>query len=195
MLSTRTIIWVAAVWVVVLGAYAAGPILFHSEQSRTTYADIIQCLVPLIANAGLLMNAGTPHWRRNVFWMIGQFQWTYAEMRTHKAPGDLYAGDMTFFLHVIPMMAAIALRPHLKRGELRLKFGYLDFVLLLTWWVFLYAYAVLPWIYASPALPQYNFAYDVLTDIQSLIVVVGFGALWLRAGKAWRLIYANLFGA
>ena len=205
MLSSRTIIWIVAVCVVVLGLYAAGPLLFHEEQTRTVFADVMQCLVPLIANAGLLMNAGTPHWRRNVFWMllamgctlwmIGQFQWTYAELQTHKAPGDLYAGDMTFFLHEIPMMAALALRPHLKRGELRLRFGYLDFVLLLTWWVFLYAYAVLPWIYASPVLSQYNFAYDLLTEIQNMIVVVGLGALWLRAGKAWRLVYANLFGA
>jgi signal transduction histidine kinase len=204
MLSSRTIIWIAVVWIAVLGLYAAGPLLFHQEQTRAAFADIMQCIVPLIANAGLLMNAGTPHWRRNVFWMllamgctlwmIGQFQWTYAELRTHKAPGDLYAGDMTFFLREIPMMAALALRPHLKRGELRLRFGYLDFVLLLTWWVFLYAYAVLPWIYASPALSQYNFAYDLLTDIQNMIVVVGLGALWLRASKAWRLVYANLFG-
>src|SRR5579883_2711625 len=119
MLSTRTIIWVAAVWVVVLGAYAAGPLLFHSEQSRTTYADIIQCLVPLIANAGLLMNAGTPHWRRNVFWMllamgctlwmIGQFQWTYYEVYLHKPLPNPYTGDIVFFLRGIPLMAALAL--------------------------------------------------------------------------------------
>ncbi|MBS1839704.1 MAG: HAMP domain-containing histidine kinase [Acidobacteria bacterium] len=204
MLASRTIVWIAVIWIGVLGLYAAGPLLFHNEQSRVAFADIMQCLVPLIANAGLLMNAGTPHWRRNVFWMllamgctlwmIGQFQWTYAEMRTHKAPGDLYAGDMTFFLRGVPMMAALALRPHLKRGELRMRFGYLDFVLLLTWWIFLYAYAVLPWIYASPNLPQYNFAYDVLADIQNMIVVVGLGVLWLRAGRAWRFVYANLFG-
>lgn len=204
MFSSRTIVWIASVWIGVLGLYAAGPLLFHDEQARTTFADIMQCLVPLIANAGLLMNAGTPHWRRNAFWMllamgctlwmIGQFQWTYAELRTHRAPGDLYAGDMTFFLRGIPMMAALALRPHLKRGELNLRFGYLDFVLLLTWWIFLYAYVVLPWIYASPALAQYNFAFDVLTDIQNMIVVVGLGALWLRASRAWRIVYANLFG-
>jgi signal transduction histidine kinase len=66
--------------------------------------------------------------------------------------------------------------------------------LLLTWWIFLYAYAVLPWIYASPLLPQYNFAYDLLTDIQNMIVVVGLGALWLKSGRGWRFVYANLFG-
>ena len=85
MLSTRTISWIAAVWVLVLGSYALAPFVLHDKQSLTSFADIAQCLVPLLANAGLLMNAGTPHWRRNVFWMlfamgctlwmIGQFQW------------------------------------------------------------------------------------------------------------------------
>src|SRR5215831_4947180 len=205
MVSSRTIIWIVAVWIVVLGLYAAGPLLFHQEQTRAAFADIMQCIVPLIANAGLLMNAGTPHWRRNVFWMllamgctlwmIGQFQWTYAELRTHKAPGDLYAGDMTFFLRGIPLMAALALRPHLKRGELRLRFGYLDFVLLLTWWAFLYVYAVLPWMYATPNAAQYNYAYVIVTNIQNTVIVIGLGALWLRTRGAWRVVYANLFGA
>src|SRR5215471_19743340 len=140
MLSSRTIIWIAVVWIAVLGLYAAGPLLFHQEQTRAAFADIMQCIVPLIAHAGLLMNAGTPHWRRNVFWMllamgctlwmIGQFQWTYYEVYLHKDLPDLYPGDVTFFLRGIPMMAALALRPHLNRSELRLRFGYLDFVLL-----------------------------------------------------------------
>jgi len=52
--------------------------------------------------------------------MIGQFQWTYYEVYLHKDLPDLYPGDITFFLRGVPMMAALALRPHLKRGELRL---------------------------------------------------------------------------
>src|SRR5215475_12129126 len=204
MFSSRKLTWTVAVWAGVLGVYALAPWVLRNEQSLIYFGDVVQCLVPLLANAGLLMNAGTPHWRRNVFWMllamgttlwmIGQFQWTYFEVYLHKPLPDLYPGDVTFFLRGVPMMAALALRPHLKRGELRLRFGYLDFVLLLTWWVFLYAYAVLPWIYASPALSQYNFAYDLLTDIQNMIIVAGLGALWLRANKAWRIVYANLFG-
>ena len=40
------------------------------------------------------MNAGTPHWRRNIFWMLlamsctlwmtGQFEWTYYEVYLHQ---------------------------------------------------------------------------------------------------------------
>ncbi len=128
-------------------------------------------------------------------WRIGKFQWTYYEVYLHQPLPDLYPGDVTFFLRGVPIMAALALRPHLKRGELRLRFGYLDFALLLTWWMFLYAYAVLPWLYASPSLGQYNFAYDITSNIQNAVIVAGFGFLWLRARGAWRLVYAGLFGA
>jgi signal transduction histidine kinase len=161
--------------------------------------------VPLLANAGLLLNAGTPHWRRNLFWMliamsctlwmIGIFQWTYYEVYLHKPMPDPFPGDIVFFLRGIPMMAALALRPHLRRGEIRLRFGYLDFVLLLTWWTFLYIFTVLPWMYAAPSLGQYNFNYNVVTNIQNMVIVAGFGILWLRSRGAWRIVYANLFGA
>ncbi len=205
MFSSRTLSWLVAVWAVVLGTYALAPFVLHSGQSLTSFGDIVQCLVPLLANAGLLMNAGTPHWRRNVFWMlvamsctlwmIGQFQWTYYEVYLHKDLPDLYPGDITFFLRGVPMMAALALRPHLKRGELRLRFGYLDFALLLTWWVFLYVYAVLPWMYATPSAGQYHFGIVIVTNIQNTIIVLGLGVLWLRTRGAWRVVYAHLFGA
>ena len=169
------------------------------------FGDIVQCLVPLLANAGLLLNAGTPHWRRNVFWMlaalsctlwmIGQFQWTYYEVYLHQPLPDMYPGDIIFFLRGVPMMAALTLRPHLNRSEMQLRFGYLDFVLLLSWWVFLYAFMVLPWMYAEPTLGQYNFTFDLITNIQNMVTVAGFGVLWLESRGAWRTVYAHLFGA
>jgi len=205
MVSARTYAWIAGVSLVILGAYAAVGLLLRDHNAVTAFADSVQCLVPLVANAGLLLNAGTPHWRRNVFWMltalsctlwmIGQFQWTYYEVYLHRPLPDLYPGDIIFFLCGVPLMAALTLRPHLKRSEMQLRFGYLDFVLLLSWWVFLYAFLVLPWMYAEPNLGQYNFTYDLITNIQNMITVVGFGVLTLQGRGAWRTVYANLFGA
>jgi signal transduction histidine kinase len=205
MASSRTYAWIAGVSVSVLGVYAALSLTLPRGETLSAFANIVQCLVPLLANAGLLLNAGTPHWRRNVFWMlaamsctlwmIGQFQWTYYEVYLHQPLPDLYPGDIIFFLRGVPLMAALALRPHLKRGEMQLRFGYLDFVLLLSWWIFLYAYVVLPWMYAEPSLGQYNFTYDLITNIQNMVTVAGFGALWLQSKGAWRNVYANLFCA
>jgi len=205
MAPPRTYAWIAAVSLSVLGVYAILSLTLPQGESLNAFGNIMQCLVPLLANAGLLLNAGTPHWRRNVFWMltamsctlwmIGQFQWTYYEVYLHQPLPDLYPGDIIFFLRGVPLMAALALRPHLKRGEMQLRFGYLDFVLLLSWWVFLYVFVVLPWMYAEPSLGQYNFTYDVITNVQNMVTVIWFGVLWLQSRSAWRTVYAHLFGA
>jgi signal transduction histidine kinase len=206
MSSSRRIAWLVATWIFILVLYSAASLtLKRGSESLLTVGDLVQCIVPLLANAGLLLNAGTPHWRRNIFWMliamsctlwmIGQFQWTYHELYLHKPLPDLNGGDILFFLRGIPMMAALALRPHRRRGEIQLRFGYLDFVLLFTWWTFLYAFAVLPWIYASPMVAQYNYNYNLLANIQNMIIAAGLAALWLSSSGIWRLVYANLFGA
>src|SRR5438874_9792278 len=203
--SSRTYAWIAALFFLFVGTYAVVSLTVSPGQSLGTFGNIAQCLVPLIANAGLLLNAGTPHWRRNLFWMLaamsctlwmlGQFQWTYYEVYLQQPLPDMYPGDIIFFLHGIPLMAALALRPHLKRSEVHLRFSYLDFVLLLSWWIFLYAFVVLPWMYAEPSLGQYNYTFDLITNIQNMLTLVGLGVLWLQSRGAWRTVYGNLFGA
>lgn len=204
MASKRTYAWIFGVFSLVLGTYAVAPLVLPHGDSLNTFGNVTQCLVPLLANAGLLINAGTPHWRRNLFWMlaaasctmwmIGQFQWTYYEVYLHRPLPEMYPGDIIFFLCGIPLMAALALRPHLKRSEIQLRFGYIDFVLLLSWWIFLYAFVVLPWMYAEPNLGQYNYTYNLIDTAQNMVIVTGLGTLWLRSRGPWRTVYANLFG-
>jgi signal transduction histidine kinase len=193
-------------WLFILVVYSAMSLSLKRDAALlNTFGNLVQCILPLLANAGLLLNAGTPKWRQNLFWMllavsctlwmIGQFQWTYYEVYLHKPVPDLNGEDILFFLRGIPIMAALALRPHLRRGEVQLRFGYLDFVLLFIWWTYLYAFAVLPWLYASPSVEQYNYNYDVLANIQNMVIVAGWGALWLGSRGAWRIVYGNLFGA
>ena len=206
MSSSRTIVWAVGIWVFVLGAYATVS-LTHPRGSSTlmTFGDVVQCIVPLFANAGLLLNAGTPYWRRNIFWMlialsctlwmIGQFQWTYYEVYLHQPLPGLYPGDILFFLRGIPLMAALALQPHRKRGELHARLGYLDFGLLLTWWTYIYVFFVLPWIYATPSLAFYNHNFNIITNIQNSLVAAGLIFFWLQSKGAWKSVYFHLLGA
>ena len=206
MSSSRIIGILVALWLAILGLYALASITLSGHpQAVSNFGNLVQCLVPLLANAGLLLNAGTPHWRRNIFWMllamsstlwmIGQFEWTYYEVYQHQRMPVINDGDIIFFLKGIPIMAALALQPHRKRGEVRLQFGYLNFILLMTWWTFVYAFFVFPWMYAVPSEGQYNYNFDLITNIQNMVIVIGLGALWLKARGAWRLVYANLFGS
>jgi len=206
MSSPRSIVTFLAVWVLAIATYASMSLVYpHGSHQLSTFGNIAQCIVPLVANAFLLLNAGTPHWRRNIFWMLlalsctlwmlGEFDWTYWEVYKHESVPTMYGGDIVFFLKGIPMMAALALQPHRRQAELQLRLGYLDFVSLLTWWTFLYVFVVFPWMYALPSEAQYNFNYDLITNIQNMVIVGGLGYLWLRSKGAWRLVYANLFGA
>jgi signal transduction histidine kinase len=203
--SARLITVFVGICLGILGAYALVSLLVKDHQALTNFGDVVQSVVPLLANAGLLLNAGTPHWRRNIFWMllalsctlwmVGQFQWTYYEVYKHQPLPTIFGGDIIFFLKGIPMMAALALQPHRKRSEVHLQFGYINFVLLLSWWLFLYAFVVFPWMYALPSEGQYNFSFDLLDNIQNLVIVAGLGLLWLKSRGAWRTAYAHLFGA
>ncbi len=206
MAPSRRTTWVVWISLSILVVYSAASLSFRRDSSTLNiFGNLVQCVVPLLANAGLLLNAGTPHWRRNVFWMliamsctlwmIGQFEWTYYEVYLHKPLPLAYGGDILFFLRGIPIMAALALRPHLKRGEIHLRFGYLDFVLLLIWWTFLYAFAVMPWLYATHAEAQYGYNYKLLASTQNMIIVGGWALFWLKSRGAWRTVYAHLFGA
>ncbi len=202
----RKFAWLLGFSALILGIYLAMS-LSHSKNSRSLiiFANLVQCAAPLLANTGLLLNAGTPHWRKNLFWMllamgctlwmIGQFQWIYFEIYLGKPLPDLYPGDILFFLRGIPLMAALFIQPHQGRGDARYRFGSLNFVLLLTWWTFVYVFVVLPWMYASPDLGQYNFNFNLISNIQNMVLVAGFLVLWLRASAAWRLVYGTLFGA
>ena len=206
MSSSRSIYIFLSVWLLTLATYAGMSFVFPpGSRSLSTFANLVQCVIPLVANAFLLLNAGTPHWRRNIFWMllalsctlwmVGQFDWTYYEVYAHQPVPVIYGGDIVFFLRGIPILAALALQPHRRHGDLQLRLGYLDFVSLFTWWTFLYVFVVFPWMYALPSEGQYNFNYDLVTHIQNMVIVAGLAALWLRSKGAWRLVYANLFGA
>ncbi|HXY23812.1 MAG TPA: HAMP domain-containing sensor histidine kinase [Candidatus Acidoferrum sp.] len=206
MSSSRAYTWVVGIWLFVIALYTAVSLsLPRGSQSLTTFADAVQCIVPLIANAGLLLNAGTPHWRRNLFWMlialsctlwmIGQFEWTYYEVYLRKQFPAMYPGDVLFFLRGIPMMAALALQPDRRSRELHARLGYLDFTLLMTWWTFVYVFVVLPWLYAAPSAAEYNHNYNLVTNIQNTVIVVVLIVFWLRSKGAWKKIYAHLLGA
>ncbi len=205
MSSSRRIAWMVGTGLFILVIYSAASLLLkRGTYPLIIFGNLVQCLLPLLANTGLLLNAGTPRWRRNFFWMliamsctlwmIGQFQWTYHEVYLREPVPDLNAGDILFFLRGIPMIAALALRPDRRRGEIRLRLGYLDLGVLFIWWTFLYVFAVLPWMYATASIDQYNYNYNLLANIQNMVIVGGLAGLWLTSSGVWRIVYANLFG-
>jgi len=202
---SRLTLSLIAAWLILLGGYATLAVSMPAGASRTAFGDIFLCLLPLLVNGALLMNAVTPTWRKNSFWMllalgcslwlVGQFIWTYIEVYQRHPLPDPFIGDIVFFLHTVPMIAALTMQPHKSHDNRKMVYGYVDFSLLLCWWVYLYLFVVIPWQYVAIDDARYNQAYNVICTFENLVFVVGATVLSARAADRWRRIYAHLAGA
>ena len=192
-------------WVIFVGGYVAGTLLLPHGRAQATWSDLIECLVPLFANTCLLWNAASPYRRRNAFWMLlalgctlwlaGVLVWTYQELSLHRTVHSPFPGDLLFFLHTVPLMAALTLAPHARKMREFLRYGFLDMLLLGVLWLYVYLFTVMPWKTVLPNSDLFR-ARDLETYVaENVVVMIGFGFLTFRAHGAWRKIYANLFGA
>jgi hypothetical protein len=152
---SRSSILIFGAWVFFLGGYAAAALLLRHGATRTAVCDVIQCLVPLFANTCLLWNAASPYRRRNAFWMLlalgcafwlaGHLVVTYEQLELHHEVQSPFPGDILFFLHTVPWMAALALMPHARKMRETLRYGLLDLLLLATLWLYVYIFSAMPW--------------------------------------------------
>ena len=92
---------------------------------------------------------------------------------------------MILFVHVVPFMAAVALRPHLSE-EKKLYFSTLNFLMLLVWWVFLYAFIVFPDEYVVLNVAVYSPHYDLLYLVENLALLGVLGMLAWNTRGAWK---------
>jgi signal transduction histidine kinase len=192
-------------WVLLVGVYCLVSLTAPSGRSLTAFGDIVQCLAAMFACAGLAMNSLSPERRTRAFWLllalgcaawlVGQFTWTYFELVRRQQVPNPFIGDVILFLHPVPMIAALALLPHDRRDDLNVQIGYMDFSLLLIWWVYLYLFVVIPWQYIAPDVHRYGWSYDHLAAAENMLLTVGFAVLVGRSKGRWREIYAHLFGA
>jgi len=202
---SRSAILILGAWLFFLGGYAAAALLLPCGTARSTICDLLECLVPLFANTCLLWNAASPYRRRNAFWMLlalgcalwlaGELVVTYEELQLHRQVQSPFPGDILFFLHVVPWMAAVALVPHARKMRETLRYGVLDLLLLATLWLYVYIFVAMPWktVWPNPELFRQRDLQVYM--VENFIVVIGFAILSSRARGTWRTIYLNLLGA
>jgi diguanylate cyclase (GGDEF)-like protein len=171
----------------------------------TAFGDILQNVVLLLATIAFLANVRTTTGKRRLFWLLmglglatwlaSQVMWTYFEVYLgHEAPNP-FAGDVILFLHVVPMMAAVAIQPHQKQDDHAIRARTLDFALLLTWWLFLYLFVVIPWQYVQLSESVYGRSFDLLYFSEELVLAAALLLVRRRSRGVWRSIYFQLFGA
>jgi len=206
-LGARTKVWVSLLTALVL-AQTAASLLMPRGEALTIASDLIQGSLLLVATGAFLTNVsrsrgGTPQIRLfwilmsvgMLFWLTYQGMWNYFEVIKRRDVPDPFLGDIVLFLHLVPMIAALAVLPHLRENERDERVRMLDFTLLLTWWVFIYVYAVIPWqtVHVDEATYGANFNFAYLTE--KLVLLASLGMLAYTSTGGWRQLYAQLLGA
>ena len=197
-------------WAIGIGALACAHVVVGLLVPRgfalTAFGDILQSTILLgaaVVTCWASLRAESP--RARMFWglmglglgmwCVMQLMWAYVEVyQRHEAPNPFF-GDVVLFLHIVPMMAAVAIQPHVQQDDRTVRVGSLDFGLLLTWWLFLYLFVVIPWQYVHPAENVYGRSFDLLYVFEELVLVAGLWMVWRRSRGAWRKIYFEFFAA
>jgi signal transduction histidine kinase len=199
--------WKRHVWVILtqglIVACAVAAVTCAHSPFLTAFGDITQLLLVAFAAGLMLSNAVSSQGHARGFWLLmgaGCFlwaaslgAWTFFEVVQRREVPEPFFGDVVLFIHIVPFMAAVALRPHRPQAGEKLYFSTLNFLMLLIWWVFLYAFTVFPNQYVSPNSLAYNQNYDLLYLFENLVLLVVLGLLTTNVQGPWKRVYWNFF--
>ncbi len=196
--------WFVAAAAITL-AFAAVSLTAHKGFALTAFADVFECILfTAVAAATLAACIARPPTERSFWilmtagfflWAANQAAWVYTEVVQRQNFPDPYFFDIVLFFHVVPMIAAVAWRPDLGKRPRSARLSALNFLMLLGWWSFLYAFLVFPHQYVLLNVDAYDFCYNQLYLMENILLaaVLAFAA-WNSFG-GWRRLYLNFFFA
>jgi PAS domain S-box-containing protein len=128
-------------------------------------------------------------------WVLDQSIFLFHEFVLHTDVPDNSIADPVLFLHLVPFMAAAAVLPNPHAPAPRLYRVLSNFLLLLFFWGFLYAYAIFPYRYLFSNTTSYALRFDILYLVENVALIALVGILSLRVQYPWKMIYLHLLGA
>lgn len=197
-------LWTALV-AICLATLLLAALFLRKSFALTALSDVIQCVLLFLGSMSFIPHVVRSRGRLRLFWTLittgitfwftYQLYWTYYEVWLRADVPDLSAADMILFLHIVPLMAALAVRPHAPQDEYAARLRRLDFALMMTWWAYLYVLIVIPWQYVVVDLTSYNNNLNSLYLIEKLAFLGTLLMAWKGSKGGWKTFYANLFGA
>jgi signal transduction histidine kinase len=186
-------------------AFALLPAAFHNPFFRVALGDIVPLLVITGACTLSAINAFDSRGHTRLFWSLltagmamwwfNQACWVWYEVIARKPVPDPFPGDVVLFLHIVPIMAAVAIRPHQADEREGMLPSALDVLILLVWWVVVYAYFVFPDEYIARNSLVYNLRWDLLYLLEGIVLIAISASAYFGSSGSWRELYGNIFFA
>lgn len=177
----------------------------HRGPALILFADLAGLLVLLAALAISISNAfRRPGQERSFwalmavgfsFWAANAAGWAFWETILRRPIPDPFVFDVILFFHAVPMFAAVAWRPDLQNKDGKVLLSLLNFLMLLGWWVFLYAFIVFPHQYVVLNVDKYSVYYDQLYGVEHVLLLAVLGLAALTSSGGWRRLYLHYLGA
>ncbi len=196
--------WFAAAAGITL-AFAGVSTIAHRSAGLTAFSDLAGLALMLAAVGITLSNAVRRPGQERTFWglmALGFSLWAcsqaasaYWEIVRQEPVPTIFFFDIVLFIHAVPMIAAVAWRADLAKKQEGIQQSLLNFLMLLAWWIFLYAFIVFPHQYVVLDSDLYNVEYYRLYLLQNALLLGVLGlAGWTSVG-GWRRFYLNFLGA
>lgn len=182
-------------------AFAVVSAIAPQSAGLTAFSDLLGVSVTLAAAAATLANALTRPRQERSFWALmalgfalwasNQAAGAYCEVILHRQVPDIFFFDIILFIHAVPMIAAVGWRPDLEKKDGNIHLSLLNFLMLMGWWIFLYAFIVFPhqYVLLNPAL--YNSYYDRLYQLQNFLLLGVLGLAAWTSSSGWRRLYLH----
>jgi len=187
--------------VVTTAVQALAAFALKESYAATVIGDIasliLTCVLIILCGLNFRSSIGPARmfWLLNTaaftFLLCSYSYWSCYEVLLKKPASNPLIGDGFFFLMPALMLAALAFRPHSESAASDLRFRRLDFAFLLSWWLCLYCYFVVPWLTVVNNFASYNRANYFLVLAEQSSVVLVLLVLWRRTTGPWRRFYGH----
>jgi signal transduction histidine kinase len=194
--------WFAAAAGVTL-AFAVVCLTGHRSPALTAFADLTELALLVAAVAIAAVNAWKCPRPQRTFWLLMSLGfllwgmngagWALWEIALRRSIPDPFVYDIALFFHAVPMFAAVAWRPDLLTSEHRVRLAVLNFLMLLGWWIFLYAFIVFPHQYVVLNVQAYSVYYDRLYGVENALLLAILAIAAATASGGWRRLYLHYF--
>jgi len=185
----------------VLG-FILAPLVFPNLYFRVAMGNLIPLLIGTVTLVLAVRNTLDSRGNTRLFWGLmtaglamwwfNQAGWAWFEVVLRQPVPDPFYGDIILFLHGVPFMAAVAIRPQRADRREGVLSDALNVVILLVWWVVVYAFAVFPDEYLVRNASAYSLRWDILYLLEALIVIAVSGWSYLTSSGTWRTLYRNI---
>ena len=123
-------------------------------------------------------------------WLCDQLVWNVFDLILKRKVPEMYPADALLFLTGAPMIAGLLLRPHRQASNSNARLGFLDFLLLLLWWFYLYVSFVVCWQYPSPNETLYSRNFDFLSAAETVVLSAILLVFRSESSGRWKRFYA-----